>query len=85
MKILDRDDIPYKEWEENCVNVIQDWGYTERGNFSEGYTWEVRVKGEYISSYLGKASAIEAATKYANSNGINTIYYSGARKSYYKE
>lgn len=84
MNILDLDDIPLHERKLNSVKVIQDWGYTDRGRFVEDYVWKVSANGESISWCLGKEQGIQSALKYAEENKIETIYFSSARKSYYK-
>lgn len=85
MQILDLDETLKSEIIKNSIKVIQDWGYTDTGRFIEDYVWRVRYNGETISSNIGKESAIKSATEYAKKHKVDIIYYSYARKSYFKE
>ena len=83
IKVLDMNDIHWKDLDESSVRVIQEWGYTETGVFYASYEWRITHKGDYVWSCLSKKDGIERAKLYAEKNGINTIYFSDARKSYY--
>lgn len=81
--MLDMNDIHWKDLEKDSVRVVQGWGYTETGAFYASYEWRITHNGDYIWSCLSKADGIERANVYAEKNGIDTIYFSDAWKSYY--